>query len=122
MMSSPLLSQTLSSDTLIAVPRIAVKNAIIVKGEFNICKEELKITQEKVVLLEDKSNKQNQLIINLNNIINTKDGIIAEKNNIIVLKEEQITILKKQKSAKIRQGLLIGFAGGAATVALLLAL
>lgn len=122
MMSLPLLSQTLSSDTLIAVPRIAVKNAIIVKGESDICKEELKITQEKVVLLEEKSNKQNQLIINLNNIINTKDGVIAEKNNIIVLKEEQIKILKKQKSAKMWQGLLMGFAGGAATFTLLFAL
>jgi len=122
MMSLPLLSQTHSSDSLIAVPRVAVKNALVVKGESDVCKEELKLTQQKVSLLEDKANKQNQLILNLNNVISTKDGVIVEKDNIIRLKEEQIVVLKREKSSKMWQGLLFGFAGGAATFTLLFAL
>ena len=122
MMSLPLLSQTHSSDSLIAVPRTAVKNALVVKSESDICKEELKLTQEKVSLLEDKANKQNQLILNLNNVISTKDGVIVEKDNIITLKEQQIVVLKKQKSSKMWQGLFMGFAGGAAAFTLLFAL
>ena len=85
MMSLPLLSQTLSSDSTIVVPKQAVKNALIMKGNLDTCSVVLQITQEKVVLLEEKANKQNQLILNLNQVITNKDGVIVEKDNIIKL-------------------------------------
>ena len=59
---------------------------------------------------------------NLNKIITSKDLVIVEKNKVISLKEDQIKVLQKEKSSKMWQGLLVGFAGGAATFTLLLAL
>jgi uncharacterized coiled-coil protein SlyX len=82
----------------------------------------LKITQEKVVLLEDKSNKQEQLILNLNDVIVNKDTIIAEKINIIDLKEDEISTLKKQIRKKFGSGSLTGFTTGASVVVVLLLL
>ena len=73
-------------------------------------------------MLEEKSNKQNQLIFNLNDVIKVKDAVIVEKDNIITLKEEQITLLKRQKSSKMWQGLLFGFVGGLGTFTLVFAL
>ena len=73
-------------------------------------------------MLEEKSNKQNQLIFNLNDVIKIKDGVIVEKDNIIALKEEQIKVLKREKSSKMWQGLLFGFVGGLGTFTLVFAL
>ena len=122
MTSFPLLSQTLSSDSTIVVPKQAVKNALIMKSQFDTCSMVLKITQEKVQLLEDKSNKQEQLILNLNDVIVNKDTIIAEKVNIIDLKEDEISTLKKQKRKKFWSGILTGFTTGASVVVVLLLL
>jgi hypothetical protein len=122
MMSLPLLSQTLSSDTTIVVPKQAVKNALIMKGQFDTCSAVLQITQEKILLLEDKSNKQGQLILNLNQIITNKDGVIAEKDKLITLKEEQIQVLKKEKRSKFWSGLGLGGSIGVGLMAILFVL
>ena len=122
MMSLPLLSQTLSSDSTIVVPKQAVKNALIMKGNLDTCSVVLQITQEKVVLLEEKANKQNQLILNLNQVITNKDGVIVEKDNIIKLKEEQIVVLKKEKRSKFWSGVGIGGSVGVALMAILFVL
>lgn len=92
------------------------------KSQFDTCSMALKITQEKVVLLEEKTNKQSQLILNLNDVIVNKDTIISEKEKIIVLKEDQITTLKKEKRRKFWNGILTGFATGASVVVVLLVL
>ena len=92
------------------------------KGQLDTCSAVLQITQEKVILLEDKSNKQGQLILNLNQVITNKDGVIAEKDNIITLKEGQIKVLKKEKSSKFWSGVGLGGSVGVALMAILFVL
>ena len=92
------------------------------KGQFDTCSAVLKITQEKVVLLEEKANKQNQLILNLNDVITNKDGVIAEKDNIIVLKDSQIRTLNKEKRSKFWNGVGLGGSVGIALMAILFVL
>jgi uncharacterized coiled-coil protein SlyX len=122
MTSFPLLSQTLSSDSTIVVPKQAVKNALIMKSQFDTCSMVLKITEEKVVLLEDKTKKQEQLILNLNDVIINKDTIISQNENIIILKDEEISVLKKQKRQKFWNGVLTGVVTGVSVVAVLVLL
>ena len=119
----PTLSQTLSTEpNLIAVPRAPLEKALKVKAERDLCVEELRLTQGKVVLYSKSIDLYKVEVENLNKIITSKDLIIVEKNKVISLKEDQIKVLQKEKSSKMWQGLLVGFAGGAATVTLLLAL
>ena len=119
----PTLSQTLSTESnLIAVPRATLEKALKVKAERDLCVEELRLTQEKVVLYSKSIDLYKVEVENLNKIITPKDLVIVEKNKVISLKEDQIKVLQKEKSSKMWQGLLVGFAGGAATVTLLLAL
>lgn len=119
----PTLSQTLSTESnLIAVPRAALENALKVKAERDLCVNELRLTQEKVVLYSKSIDLYKVEVENLNKVITSKDLVIVEKNKIISLKEDQIKVLKREKSSKMWQGLMLGFAGGAATVTLLLAL
>jgi hypothetical protein len=119
----PTLSQTLSTEpNLIAVPRATLEKALKVKAERDLCVEELQLTQGKVVLYSKSIDLYKVEVENLNKIITSKDLVIVEKNKVISLKEDQIKVLKREKSSKMWQGLLIGFAGGAATVTLLLAL
>lgn len=119
----PTLSQTLSTESnLIAVPRATLEKALKVKAERDLCVEELRLTQEKVVLYSKSIDLYKVEVENLNKVITSKDLVIVQKNKIISLKEDQIKVLQKEKSSKMWQGLLVGFAGGAATVTLLLAL
>ena len=119
----PTLSQTLSTESnLIAVPRATLEKALKVKAERDLCVEELRLTQEKVVLYSKSIDLYKVEVENLNKIITSKDLVVVEKNKVISLKEDQIKILQKEKSSKMWQGLMLGFAGGAATVTLLLAL
>lgn len=119
----PTLSQTLSTESnLIAVPRATLEKALKVKAERDLCVEELRLTQEKVVLYSKSIDLYKVEVENLNKIITSKDLVIVEKNKVISLKEDQIKVLQKEKSSKMWQGLMLGFAGGAATVTLLLAL
>lgn len=119
----PTLSQTLSTEpNLIAVPRAALENALKVKAERDLCVNELRLTQEKVVLYAKSIDLYKVEVENLNKVLTSKDLVIVEKNKIISLKEDQIKVLKREKSSKMWQGLLMGFAGGAATVTLLFAL
>lgn len=92
------------------------------KSQFDTCSTILRITQEKVELLEEKTTKQQQLILNLNDVIINKDTIIAEKVNIIELKEERISILETDKKKNFWNGLLTGAGIGASIVVILLAL
>ena len=92
------------------------------KGNLDTCAVVLKITQEKVVLLEEKANKQGQLILNLNEIIENKDSIITEKDNIIVVRDEQIKVLKKEKRSKYWSGMGFGASIGIAVMAILFVL
>lgn len=117
-----MLSQTLSTEpNLIAVPRASLEKALKVKAERDLCVEELRLTQEKVDLYAKSIGLYKVEVDNLNKVISTKDLVIVEKNKIISLKENEITVLKKQKSSKMWQGLVMGFVGGA-TLSLVFAL
>ena len=122
MMTSSLLSQTLSTDSLIAVPRDAVKKALVVKSQFDVCQEELTTTQELVSLQSDKIELQSQQLANFSVALQSKDQIIQQKDNLIELKDGQIKTLKKQKRAQFWNGLFLGGAGGAALIAVLFVL
>lgn len=118
----PTLSQTLSTEpNLIAVPRASLEKALKVKAERDLCVEELRLTQEKIDLYAKSIGLYKVEVENLNKVISTKDLVIVEKNKIISLKENEITVLKKQKSSKMWQGLVFGFVGGA-TLSLVFAL
>ena len=122
MMTSSLLSQTLSTDSLIAVPRDAVKKALVVKSQFDVCQEELTATQELVSLQSDKIELQSQQLANFSVALQSKDQIIQQKDNLIELKDGQIKTLKKQKRGQFWNGLFLGGAGGAAFIAVLFVL
>ena len=92
------------------------------KSQFDTCSMVLKITEEKVVLLEDKTKKQEQLILNLNDVIINKDTIISQNENIIILKDEEISVLKKQKKQKFWNGVLTGVVTVVSVVAVLVLL
>ena len=122
MMTSSLLSQTLSTDSLIAVPRDAVKNALVVKSQFDVCQEELRTTQELVTLQNDKIELQSRQLANFSVALESKDGIIQQKDNLIELKDNQIKTLKKQKRGQFCNGLFLGSAGGATIILVLFVL
>ena len=92
------------------------------KGQFDTCSVVLRITNEKVELLEEKANKQQQLILNLNTIITNKDGEIVQKDNLITLKENQIKTLKKEKKGNFWRGIGLGGSIGVAVMAILFVL
>lgn len=92
------------------------------KTQFDTCSAVLRITQEKVQLLEEKAKKQEQLILNLNDIIVNKDSIVAEKVNIIDLRDDRISILETDKKKSFWNGILTGIAVGAGVVVVLLGL
>ena len=92
------------------------------KSQFDTCSMVLRITQEKVGLLEEKTNKQQQLILNLNDVVENKDTLIAQKINIIDLRDEKISLLETDKKKNFWNGLLTGVAVGVSVVVVLLGL
>ena len=110
----PTLSQTLLTEpNLISVPRASLEKALKVKVQYELCVNELKLTQDKVDLYTKSIGLYKVEVENLTKVLNSKDLVIVEKDKIISLKENEITVLKKQKSSKMWQGLILGFAGGA---------
>jgi len=119
MMTSSLLSQTLSTDSLITVPRSAVKKALIVKSQFDVCQEELTTTQELVSLQSNKIELQSQQLANFSVALESKDQIIQQKDNLIESRDAQIKTLKKQKRGQFWNGLFLGGTGGATLITIL---
>lgn len=107
-LSFPALSQNFSTD-LISVPRSSVINAMT---KYNDCKLELQFSQEKLFAIESIVKLQTEEILNLNTIIQNKDQEITTQGEITKLKENQIKALKKEKTTKFWNGVLIGASGG----------
>lgn len=115
----PTLSQKLLTEpNLISVPRASLEKALKVKVEYELCVKELKLTQDKVLLCSNSTDLYKLEIENLTKVLNSKDLIIVETNKTLNLKEDQIKTLKKEKSSKLKQGLLIGFVSGIVTFTL----
>ncbi len=103
MMTLPIFSQKLSNDSIKCVPVSALRNAVIMKTEFEKCKISLSESRDSVFILNKIVSSQDTLINiktqkisilednvkNLNDVIVSKDGIIGEKN-------KQIKKYKKQ--------------------------
>ena len=103
MMTLPIFSQKLSNDSIKCVPVSALRNAVIMKTEFEKCKISLSESRDSVFILNKIVSSQDTLINiktqkisilednvkNLNDVIVSKDGIIDEKN-------KQIKKYKKQ--------------------------
>jgi len=121
-MSLSLHSQTLSSDSLICVPRIAVENALNLKSKYDLTIMELQTIQELVEFQSEKLDLQSEQLSNYSVALQNKDNIIVEKDNIIALRDEQIKSLKRERKAKFWNGILFGGAGGATLIAVLFVL
>ncbi len=119
MMTLSLYSQTLSSDSLVCVPRTAVENALTLKSKYDIVVIELQTTQELVLFQSEKLDLQSEQLANYSIALQNKDNIILEKDNIIVLRDDQIKSLKRERRAKFWNGILFGGAGGATLIAVL---
>ena len=122
MMTLSLHSQTLSSDSLVCVPRTAVENALTLKSKYDIVVIELQTTQELVLFQNEKLDLQSEQLANYSIALQNKDNIILEKDNIIVLRDGQIKSLKRERRAKFWNGILFGGAGGATLIAVLFVL
>ena len=121
-MTLSLHSQTLSSDSLVCVPRSAVENALILKSKYELVVMELNTTQELVEFQNEKLELQSQQLSNYSVALQSKDNIIEQKDNIISLRDDQIKTLKKQKRGQFWNGLFLGGAGGATLIAVLFVL
>ncbi len=119
MMTLSLHSQTLSSDSLVCVPRTAVENALTLKSKYDIVVIELQTTQELVLFQLEKLDLQSEQLANYSIALQNKDNIILEKDNIIVLRDDQIKSIKRDRRAKFWNGILFGGAGGATLIAVL---
>ena len=121
-MSLSLHSQTLSSDSLVCVPRIAVENALTLKTNYDILTQELLTTKELLLLQSNKIDLQSEQLSNYSIALQSKDKIIEQKDNIILLRDEEIKSLNKDKRSKFWNGILIGGAGGATLISILFVL
>ena len=121
-MSLSLHSQTLSSDSVVCVPRIAVENALTLKSKYDLTLMELTTTQELVQFQEEKLRLQSDQLSNYSVALQSKDDIIKQKDNIISLRDDQIKSLKRERRAKFWNGILFGGAGGATLIAVLFVL
>ena len=121
-MTLSLHSQTLSSDSLVCVPRSAVEKALILKSKYELVVMELNTTQELVEFQNEKLELQSQQLSNYSVALQSKDNIIEQKDNIISLRDDQIKTLKKQKRGQFWNGLFLGGAGGATLITVLFVL
>ena len=118
-MTLSLHSQTLSSDSLVCVPRSAVENALNLKSKYALVVEDLTITQNLVDYQKEKLDLQSEQLSNFAIALESKDKIIDRKDNIITLRDEQVKTLKRQKRGQFWNGLLLGTAGGASIITVL---
>jgi len=118
-MTLSLHSQTLSSDSLVCVPRSAVENALNLKSKYDLTIVELQTIQELVSFQNEKLELQSEQLSNYSVALQSKDKIIEQKDNIIILRDDQIKTLKKQKRGQFWNGLFLGGASGATLIAVL---
>ena len=112
-MTLPIFSQKLSNDSIKCVPVSALRNAMIMKTEFDKtkvilsdCRDSVSILN-KIVLSQDSLIivKEQKILILNENIGNYKE-IVTNKDDIINVKDKQINKLKKQKNIVYGIGVL----------------
>ena len=117
MMTLPLFSQKLSNDSFRCVPVSALKNALIMKSEFDKTKIILSDCRDSILILNKMTTTQDSIILIkeqkikvLNNDIDTYKDIVITKDNIIDIKDKEISKTKKQRN--------IGYGVGALSILL----
>jgi hypothetical protein len=112
-MTLPLLSQKPSSDSIKCVPVSALRNAMIMKTEFDKtkvilsdCRDSISILNN-VVLSQDSLilTKENKIQVLSDNIVNYKE-IVSTKDDIISIKDKEIKHFKKQRNVGYGVGVL----------------
>jgi len=99
----PLLanSQTLSSDTLCKVPCYTLKNALLVKAERDLLKDELNLKRDSISILSTIILTQNDLIINRDSVIVLYQDNESRYKEMLNNKDATIDVKDKQiKKAK----------------------
>jgi hypothetical protein len=105
MMTLPLFSQKPSSDSIRCVPVSALRNAMIMKTEFDKtkiilsdCRDSISILNN-IVLTQDTliSTKEQKIKVLSDNIVNYEE-IVTKKDEIIGLKDKEIKYFKKQRN------------------------
>ena len=112
-MTSPIFSQKLSNDSIKCVPVSALRNAMIMKTEFDKTKVILSECRDSIFLLNNIVLSQDSLItikeqkiLTLNENIGNYKEIVTTKDDIINVKDKQINKLKKQKNVVYGIGML----------------
>jgi hypothetical protein len=103
--SSPALSQTNLSDSTCCVPCTAIRNALILKKDYQLLKTEIGVTRDSLNLITKQSIEKDSVIIDQKHIISEKDIIITTKDKVIQTKDEHISdlnhnikVYKKQRN------------------------
>lgn len=112
-MTLPLFSQKISSDSIKCVPVSALRNAMIMKSEFEKTKIVLSDCRDSVSLLNRIVLSQDSLIIIkdqktqiLNDNIGKYKEIVEAKDEIITIKDNKIKHITKQRNIGYGVGIL----------------
>jgi hypothetical protein len=95
MLTSQGNSQTLLNDTTCIVPCSTLKNALILKSNYNLKEVELRVTRDSNLILTKIVNTQDTLINKQRYALELKDTIISLKNQTIIEKDKLNVDLKK---------------------------
>ena len=113
MMTLPLFSQKPSIDSIKCVPVSALRNALIMKSEFDKTKVILSECRDSVFILNKIVTSQDSLIVIkdqkisvLTDNINNYKEVVVNKDNIIGVKDEEIKKIKKQRNVGYGVGAL----------------
>lgn len=113
MMTLPLFSQKPSTDSIKCVPVSALRNALIMKSEFDKTKIVLSECRDSVSILNKIVTSQDSLIVIkdqkislLTDNINNYKEVVVNKDNIIGVKDEEIKKIKKQRNVGYGVGAL----------------
>lgn len=112
-MTLPLFSQKPSTDSIKCVPVSALRNALIMKSEFDKTKIVLSECRDSISILNKVVTSQDSLIVIkdqkislLTDNINNYKEVVVNKDNIIGVKDEEIKKIKKQRNVGYGVGVL----------------
>jgi hypothetical protein len=110
----PANSQTLLNDSVCCVPCYTLKNALILKQDYDLLKSELNISRDSINIYTKINFQKDSIIFDQRNIIKGNGDIIMIKNSILNEKDNEIIDLnknikhyKKQRNATIVTGVAL---------------
>jgi len=107
----PANSQTLLDDSTCCVPCYTLKNALILKQDYDLLKTELNLSRDSINIYTNISLQKDSIVLDQRNIIKENGDIITVKNSILSEKDKKIIDLnknikhyKKQRNVTILTG------------------